>query len=406
MTKLTTYLPLLFVSILLLFQANHTSWSNSLKIDVLVFYERSNYFINNHNFTNIDNEYQPGALLLFSILSPVLLISNSVGFFTGIFIFTNFLLIFLIAFLLQRLTNYKSVLILSLILLFMGPIIFYRFELFVVAIILLSLYFLKKQNFQLSAVSLAFATLTKIFPIILLPYFLLKINKNFKRSQAINFFLTYLISLIIFLILFCFIFKTSINDLVNPINYHASKSVSVESTWGSLITLIYSVTTDTFPPSEGAFRMWAIDRNYLFFPINFYNFIWIIPVFFLYFSVFNNNESFKEIDGKFLVIILFSFFLFSKVQAPQYLLWSSLLIPLISFEKIFLKRKLLKNTFFLILFTLFLTQFIYPLSYDKLLFFYSKGSYLEIFWLNLIRNILFIIILLFLILDYKNYAKQ
>jgi len=124
------YLILFICTTVVLLQAIHPAWKDHLVFDVYTYFERSTYFINHLNLSNIANEYHPGAITFFILLSPFLLINPSVEAFLNIILSANFILIFLIAYMIERLTASKNILIFSLLILFTGPIIFYRFELF------------------------------------------------------------------------------------------------------------------------------------------------------------------------------------------------------------------------------------------------------------------------------------
>lgn len=405
MTKLVVYSSLILVLVVLLLQAYHPSWFNHMSIDVSVFYSRADYFINNLNFAQVNsNEYQPGALIFFALLSPILLINNSYITFTQTFFLANLFLVFLISFLYSKITNYKSIIIFSLILVFTGPIIFFRFELFAITFILLSLYFLYTQKYILSSISLAFATTIKLFPMVLLPYFLIKRYRSDGLMAVIVYFLTFFIATCLFISIFIFTFKSSLYDISNAINYHSSKSISIESNWATFITLIYTITNGTVPPLEANFRMWALDRNIIVFPVNFYNYFWVLPISLLYIWLLTRKSLDIKKDSIFLISLLLTFIVSSKVQAPQYLLWFTLLIPLISANTLF-SDKSLTIAFFLILLVLFLTQFIYPLSFGNFLEFYKNGTNLEFFWINALRNILLLISLLIFLLKFKVSTK-
>lgn len=397
MIRLIVYLSFILVVVILLFQANHPVWSGHLKSDVGVFYSKSEYFIHHLNFRQLkNNEYQPGALLFFTLLSPVLLIANSAELFTKTFIFFNLLLILFVAFLYQKITSYKNILVFSLILLSTGPIIFYRFELLVVAAILITFYFWLNNNYKLSAISFALAALIKVYPVIFLPYFLIKRYKSSGLIPMLRFIIVYLITIIVCSYLFLFIFQINFDDFKNSLNYHLYKSVSIESIWGTLVTLAHKLIFNTVPPSEISFSIWVIPRDVLPLPLNFFNYFWVIPITLLYLWLLRTKTSNKKLDVLFLIVLVLSFVISSKVQAPQYLLWFALLIPLINFEIIF-SNAAYTVILFLILLILFMTQFIYPLSFDNFIQFYTEGKNFGIFWINAFRNLLILIVIYLLI---------
>ena len=108
-----------------------------------------------------------------------------------------------------------------------------------------------------------------------------------------------------------------------------------------------------------------------------------MSVFYVY--IFKKIKSFK-VEIPFLLILLF--LIFSKVLTPQYLFWSVLLLPL------FARSKLVLFTTALIL---LLTQYIYPLHYNDLIWkFYVDGSQSLVFYILVLRN--FLMVLLFILI--------
>lgn len=398
------FISLLFLTLtatILLLLAKYPSWENHLQVDISIFYSRAYFFLTNLNLHGIqNNEYQPMALLFFVFLSPILLIQNSVDAYILAFLFINCLLIFILAYLYVKMSNQRSLFVYSLILLFTGPIILYRFELLVTTFVILSFYFWKQRKFSWSAIFLAIATLTKVYPIILLPYFMIKLSTQ-KFSKSITYLATYMVTVIVFLLLFFAIFQINFSDLNNALSYHAQKSISFESSWAIVVTLLNMITTGNPPPLETHHRMWAIDRNFIFAPLWFYNFFWILPVGFLYVKFLKHNRSNENLDINFLLLLILTLLTTSKVFAPQYLIWYMLLIPLIN-TNVLLSNKSWVLSFFLILLITFLTQIIYPLFFSNFIEFFLAGQSIQFFFLNGIRNLLMVV--LFFVL-YRNFVK-
>src|SRR5437016_2750366 len=120
------------------FQAIQPAWMDHLIFDIYTFYERASYFHNHFNLSGVaNNEYQPGAIIYFLLLSLSLYINNSIEFFRFFFFLGNAILVLLITDLVRRMTESKNITILGLVILSTGPILLYRFELLVIYLSLL-----------------------------------------------------------------------------------------------------------------------------------------------------------------------------------------------------------------------------------------------------------------------------
>ncbi len=82
---------------------------------------------------------------------------------------------------------------------------------------------------------------------------------------------------------------------------------------------------------------------------------------------------------------IFSFF------SPQYLLWPAFLLPLLDPE--ILKTRFWKINLLIILISLALTQYVYPVDYETLIYdFYHTGANAHTFLALAVRNLLLVIL--------------
>lgn len=283
------YLFLLVCVFVILLQGLHPSWNNHLITDLFTFKERSA-----GNFTN--NEYQPGALFFFSLLSPFA-VNQTLDTFKTVFFSINILLIFLTAFFIQRLSKPENNIILGLIILFTGPILLFRFELLVVFLVISSFYYFKKGIFNISSILLALATLVKIYPTIYLPYLMISLYKQKKIKDFISFLLFFMASLGIFLLSFMYLNSFSGNQLIDSLGYHILKPIGVEGFWSSIISIIHVLSTGSLPSLVGEYVTWGISRQDQILPMWFFDNFWILIIGLLYFFHFkrSSDKAFNEI---------------------------------------------------------------------------------------------------------------
>ena len=132
--------------------AYNQSWRYHLDVDVWGFYyPRLVHFLDNLSFAGIgENEYFPGAMFFFLIPGLALLFgpNNAQTYLAGL-ITVNILTIIILLYLYRR-HNHFSPLIFLAILLFSGPIFFFRHDLFVSLVVILSLLLWKlhKRNYR------------------------------------------------------------------------------------------------------------------------------------------------------------------------------------------------------------------------------------------------------------------
>mgnify|MGYP001611779495 FL=1 len=401
--KLPVYLFFLLVLVILLFQSFHPSWFAQSSTDVYVYSSRASYFLSHFNLTELDyNEYLPGAVLFFISVIPTLLISNRFEPYLLGFMTVNVVLLFIIAYIYQKFGKIENVAVFSLILLFTGPIIFFRFELLVVLLVLLSFYFWSKHRYIKSAIFLGLGTLVKLYPILFLPYFLILKYKTDRIKGVLQFGLVYILTVIILTIFYLLIFKVPFANLQQSLNFHSMKPVNTESIWADILTFTSTLTTGHFPTMISAWGINGLDPKFWFLPLWFYNWIWVLPIGLMYlWFIFKIRKKEAKFDNKFCIAIILLFLIFSKVLPHQYLLWFMLLIPLIDI-KILISREWTINLF-IVLITTFIHQYIYPLNYSQFLSGFSNPTEaMHLFTINRIAHILLIVLFIRLMFEIKK----
>lgn len=373
--------------IFLIFLAYQFPWKYHLEVDIWGFYfPRLQYFIEHKSFGGIgSNEYLPGAMFFFLIPA----IANIFGpdtwqnYLYGLFS-VNILLI-LIQLLIYWKYNKLSPFTFLAILIFAGPIVLYRHDLYVSLILICSvlLWIAKKHYF--SSFVLGIAASVKIFPILILPYYLILLLKNGKSKQILNITIIFLAG-IMFIFLPYLLLGSNVSEIISALTLNSQKPVHAESLWGTILTFYNLFSNGFWARGLGSNGIYGIDPKYILLPLNFYNYFWIIPILFFYLFIYHKSGNILRTEIIFLILLLF--IIFSKIVTPQYLFWFLTVFPLLNFAKK-LNLKILATV--LVLVIALITQYIYPLHYNELLGgFFKDGSSPQYFYLLTFRNFLLI----------------
>lgn len=386
----------LFTNLVILFLltlALNSQWRYHLESDAQGFYyPRYTEFIKTHTFANIfHNEYFPGAMFFFLLpgVATYYLPNTYDTYLTGLFI-VNILLIWLHV-LVYKKVSFKSPYIFLSILFFSGPLIFYRHDLFVSIFVAISIVILSTKP-QWAAFLLGIATTIKIYPILIAPYYLLVEYKKGRQKTVIYMIACYISGILLPVIVF-YLLSPTITSITEPLVINAIKPVHVESIWGSLLTLSSLIFNGHWARGLGANGIFGINPNYIYLPLSFYNYFWILPVSLFYLFIYKNSKNHFQTEIVFLIVLLFE--IFSKILTGQYLFWFLLILPLIKFKR---KINVIYTTVLGSLIVL-LTQYIYPLHYNELLAsFYANGSKPIYYYLLFFRNLLLIVLFIYIFL--------
>lgn len=378
------------VIIALLVQANIFAWKYHLQVDVDgQYFSIARAFADDLSLKNLGyNEYLPGAVLFFTLLSPVLAFSQNPEHF-HLFLFSiNILLIVALALIYKKAVGNIGVLTFLLLLFAGGPIIFYRFELYISLVLILSLFIWSKGKEGLSFFLLGVGASIKIFPVLLLPYFLfLSMKKHGLKKTLSNLFLFLtgaLTPIFIYLSL-----NGSIPSIKSALEIHAKKPVHIESIWATLLTLHSKFSTGLYAQGQGEWGIFGIAKAATIGPLFFYNYFWVVALFIVYVFVWRKIRQGEPYSHLMAAVIILIFLITSKILTGQYLYWLALVFPLI----VPVKKTWWKITLIVIVEVFLITQFIYPLHYNELLgCFYQVGACEEYFWILALRNSLLVVL--------------
>jgi hypothetical protein len=199
------------------------------------------------------------------------------------------------------------------------------------------------------------------------------------------------------LFVFCSILGADFNKIISDAQIHSLKPVHAESTWATLITLInWNDNGDHFI-GRGAVGIYGIKEESILMPKWFYNYLWIllIAVYYVFLLLRSRARKKLEFESGILYTLVVLFLVTSKILTGQYLLWFALLFTIVTVPMMRKKQMWWGVELFLILLTLSLTQFIYPLNYEGFVRFYENSNNDSMyFWILAIRNIMLVILLI------------
>ena len=388
------YLGVTFFVLLILYsQSLIPLWKGHLEIDIWDFYETTNVYLSNGSFKTLKgNEIMPGGLLFFFL--PLIFSSsiNNYHTYLGSFILVNLFILALLFLLYKRFGNVFACPIMALILLGLGPILLFRFDLIVCLLVILSIISFKKGQYFLSTLFLGLATGTKLYPIIFLPYYLLVIflpKYDFKKAffALTAFLLGFSLPILGFVLL-----GGSLQKFIYSLTFHSRKPMSVESLWGTIYTGLNLLLFKKPPALFGEYGLWALKPKIFNQSTNFLNWLSLLPVIVLYIYLLLKRQKLKKFRVSTLFLLTLSSLTMAKNLHPQYLIWPLSLFPFLHFKPRNQTSYLMLAAVIFII-TL-LTQYIYPLSYTSFIqTFYGRGLEKEIFYLLVIRNILLVLLL-------------
>ena len=381
----------ILVLVFLVYLAYQKAWYDHLAVDFGFYYYVAFGFFQNLSFGIIpENSYFPGSLFFFLIPAISFLFTNySWPSFILSFIIVNIILI-----LIHLIIYYKQSIIAPYIFLaiiiFSGPLILFRHELFPSLILILSILFFRKNKINLAAFTLGLATSIKIFPSLILPYYLILIFKSLEKRKILNILIFFTTGIMLTFGVY-FLLGSPPSEILKSLSFNATKPVHIESLWASILTLKGKIIDDIWilgkPDQNG---IYGLDPNYVQQPIVFFNYLWILPMSLFYLYIYKKTGQLRMLKVEIIFLIILLFIIFSKIITPQYLFWFLPLFPLFDLTQ---NKKLLILPFLIILLVVLFTQYIYPLHYTELLWnFYTNGTDTKYFYVLTIRNLLLILL--------------
>lgn len=339
-------------------------------------------------------EYPPLALLFF--LVPGLL-TSSMEAYAGVFtvmilLFDLLILLLLVAFSKKlNLNAWKTLGIYTLALLAVGSILTVRYDLIPAFFVFLSLYAFISRRYTIAWVVLALGVMTKLFPVILVPIYLIYHWRLQQKPQILAGGAAFVVTLAVVAAVPLYI---NAAGFIDSFLYHADRPLQVESLYSSILVAGQTIGlgTHSFDHSFGSTNLVSPTADFFATASTFITGAGLLGIYFLFYRYLNSTRSNvgrrvtadeeRSSEGIiiFATLAILIFIAFGKVLSPQFIIWLLPLIPLLNND-----GKMVWLLFVLVGFT---TQFIYPKYYPGLEEFHGA-----VVGMLLARNILLLLMI-------------
>jgi len=389
-------LLILGLVVVLFWQAYNPAWSTHLFGDVFVHHQQVIQYTQENSWGNISfKDYQPGALLFFMVPHWLTSAQGNYEFYRAATLFVNGLLLLLHAWIFHRWGPKGANWLLGGMLLAMGPLLLYRFDLMVSLLVLGAWLLATKKYWRWSGILMGLAVATKLYPIVLLPILLVERWRSKKMVGVIEYVAYFCLGIAIVTAPFLML-GGSLTDITDSLNTFKMKPVEFQSLWANVIAVRWMLGGgEQLVIDEGqSVHGFAIESALL--PLQFYNLLWIVLTGSVLIFLLWRWRRRSYLHPIIPIIMLTVFTLLSRVLNPQYLWWFLAFLPLLNLKE--WPVRLRWNLITAMIASLLLTQIIYPLRYNELLnWYFGNSDDAGMFVLLLIRNGLLVVWLCMLI---------
>jgi hypothetical protein len=208
-----------------------------------------------------------------------------------------------------------------------GPITSNQFDFFPAVLVLLAIYFYWLDKHPAAWAFLAVGAMTKIFPAMIAPVFLIYYIRNRQYHLIGKGILVFaLVSLAIFLP-FLILSPTSLGSLYE---YHAQRGIQIETTYSSALMLAHLLGWITVR-TDFSFGAWNIDIGAENVITGLSTFLLVLFLLVAYWYIYIRSRPGK-VDiiclGAYSLLVVLVVIITSKILSPQYLIWLIPLLPL------------------------------------------------------------------------------
>jgi len=315
-------------------------------------------------------EYPPLALVFLTL--PRLIAPNPATYanvFAIEILLFNLLGLLLISALARRLnlSLWKTLAIYTLALLAIGPIIAHRYDLIPAIIVLLALYTFSQGKHKTSWALLAVGMMTKIYPVILAPIFLLYHWRHRQNRQAIVGVATFAITTMA-IVVPCLLLSP--DGFWNSLSYHAQRGLQCESTYSSFLLLgqMLGLTSVEMEFSFGSLNVTSPLADVLAKVSPLVMLFSLVAVYWFFYktqikravvqqtpSLINQPDTARIVSYSLLAML--AFIITNKVLSPQFIIWLYPLIPLVV-------GRWRRTSWLMFILIGLMTYLVYPLAYD------------------------------------------
>jgi uncharacterized membrane protein len=334
-------------------------------------------------------EYPPLALVFLAL--PRLIASGITMYiylFAAQILLFDLLGLFLISSLSRRLgLNLVATLaIYTLAVLAIGPLFITRYDLIPAIMVLLSIYAFSRSKYKLSWAILAIGMMTKIYPAVIAPVFLLYHFRHRQYRHIITgvgaFAITTAIIMVPCLLL-------SADSFWQSFSYHAQRGLQSESTYASFLLVGHTLGINTvgleFGFGSNNIASPLADTLAKFSPL-----VMLLSLALVYWFFYKSYDKTAAAEGmptaisqpdminitNYSLLAILAFMVTSKVLSPQFIIWLYPLVPLVA-------GRWRKASWLIFIIIGLMTYYIFPLNYDEFLQLETKVIDI-LFWRNIL----------------------
>ena len=369
-------------------QANHDGWIGHLRIDPVVYQARASAFLDSGSWAGLGtNEYQPGALWFFAGVGAVALDRGDFDSFLRALFAANLFLLCVHLAIAAGCGGRKAAWQMLLFAAAAGPILLFRFELFVTALVLGAWALWRRDRFALAGLLLGAATATKVYPVLIFPLFMASAWRcgGWRKCARAGVSWAAGGAAVVGTLVAC---GGAWSDVVGALRFHFDKPFGIDGALGTLLPIWQSLLGAPLrmAPRNGVYGFdpdpWPI-------PVAAFEWLWLAAVLWVLWLLLRRCgwRSWSETGALFVVVGLFVGL--GKLMTPQYAWWAVSLLPLASPG--WFRRGESAALAALLVACLLAGQFVYPLNYSEFIACF-EGAFLSnrLFWINALKNALWL----------------
>jgi hypothetical protein len=274
----------------------------------------------------------------------------------------------------------------TLCILFMGPIILQQYDLFPAVMSLLAIYLFWTGKHKTAWAILALATLTKIYPAVIAPIFLIHYIRNTQWKLCWQGLTAFGVVCLVILLPFLIIGPASLRTLYD---YHALRGIQLESTYSSFLLAADKLNIINVKTAFG-FGSWNVlgtaadvltrSSTYIL------GILLLLAYSFIFLRTRKGAPEINQLAACSVLVILITL-LTSKMLSPQYIIWLIPLLPLVS-------GRWWQTTWIAFMVVGVLTYYLFPWNYVELTRIENQAVVVL-----LVRNLLLIAIAVFIFIS-------
>jgi uncharacterized membrane protein len=229
------------------------------------------------------------------------------------------------------LAPWNMMLVYTLGILAIGPIITEQYDLFPAILVLLAMYYFWLDKYKTSWMFLALGFMTKAYPLVIAPIFMIYHLRNRQLHRIGTAALTFVLTCLVVLLPFLFSDPTS---LLGFIHYHTARGIQIESTYGAVLLAAHKLglTSINLVFNYGSWNIAGTIADRLAVSSTYFLVAMLLAGYGLIYKSIAVGKLGIEQIGAHAVLITTITLIGSKILSPQYLVWLIPVTPLFFFS--------------------------------------------------------------------------